>query len=132
MIVLDASAALAVLLNVGAGAEDIMERVSHPGETLHVPHLLEVEVLHALRRLSFGGVVSSERASLALGRLRDIRLERYPHTAFLGRIWQLKNNLTACDASYVALAEALDAPLVTRDARLARAPGTRAAVEVYA
>lgn len=132
MIVLDASAALAVLLNAGQGAEAIRERVSRPEETLHVPHLLEIEVLHALRRLSLGGVLSPERALLALGRLRDTQFERYPFTLLLGRIWELKDNLTAYDASYVALAEALDAPLVTRDARLARAPGIRAEVEVYA
>ncbi len=132
MIVLDASAALSVLLAADTGAEGIRERISHPDETLHVPHLLEVEVLHALRRLSFGGVVSSERALLALSRLRDTQLQRYPHTALIERIWQLRDNLTAYDAAYVALAEALNAPLVTRDARLARAPGIRAEVEVYA
>jgi predicted nucleic acid-binding protein len=131
LIVLDASAALAIFLNAGPGARSIGERISRPEETLHVPHLFEVEVLHALRRLSLGGVVSSERALLALGRLRDTQFERYPHTALLDRIWALRSNLTAYDAAYVALAEALDAPLVTRDARLAHAPGIRAEVEVY-
>jgi len=88
-------------------------------------------VLDALRRLSLRGTVSPERARLALSRLRDTQLVRYPHATFIDRIWSLKNNLTAYDAAYVALAEALDAPLVTMDARLAQAPGIRAAVEVY-
>ena len=75
--------------------------------------------------------VSPERVQLALGRLRDTQLSRYPHTPLMARIWELRENLTAYDAAYVALAEALDAPLVTMDARLAQAPGVRAVVEVY-
>ncbi len=131
MIVIDASAEVAVLLNVGPGVEAIRDRIARPGETLHVPHLFEIEVLHALRRPSLRGTVSPERARLALSRLRDTRLVRYPHTPLMDRIWSLRNNLTAYDAAYVALAEALGAPLVTMDARLARAPGVRASVEVY-
>ncbi len=131
MIVIDASAEVAVLLNVGPGVEGIRDRIARPGETLHVPHLFEIEVLHALRRPSLRGTVSPERVRLALSRLRDTQLARYPHTPLMERIWELKDNLTAYDAAYVALAEALDAPLVTMDARLARSPGIRAAVEVY-
>ncbi len=131
MIVLDASAAIAVLLNVGLEAGRVREKISQPDETLHVPHLFEIEVLHALRRHNLGGALSAERARLALNRLRQMRLIRYPHTSFLGRIWELRSNLTAYDAVYVALAEALDAPLVTRDVRLAQAPGNRATVELY-
>jgi len=88
-------------------------------------------VLHALRRPSLLGTVSPERVRLALSRLRDTQLVRYPHTPLMERIWELKDNLTAYDSAYVALAEALDAPLVTLDARLARATGIRARVEVY-
>ena len=131
MIVLDASAAVAVLLNVGPEAELIRERISQPEETLHVPHLFEIEVLHALRRNDLGGALPAERARLALNRLCQTRLTRYPHTSFLGRIWELRENLTAYDAAYVALAEVLNAPLVTTDARLAQAPGNRATVELY-
>jgi predicted nucleic acid-binding protein len=127
LIVIDASAEIAILLNIGPEVEDVRDRIARPGETLHVPHLFEIEVLHALRRLSRRGTVSPERAQLALSRLRDTQLVRYPHATFIDRIWSLKNNLTA----YVALAEALDAPLVTMDARLAQAPGIRAAMEVY-
>ena len=131
MIVIDASAEVAILLNTGRDVEGIRSRIAHPGETLHIPHLFEIEVLHALRSLTLRGTVSSERARLALDRLRDTRFVRYPHTALTERIWELRENLTAYDAAYIALAEALDAPLVTTDARLARASGIRAAVEVY-
>jgi len=131
LIVIDASAEVAVLLNVGPEAEGLRDRIARPGETLHVPHLFEIEVLHALRRTSLRSIVSPERMRLALSRLRDTQLVRYPHTPLMERIWDLKNNLTAYDAAYVALAEALDAPLVTMDARLVRAPGIRASVEVY-
>ena len=131
MIVIDASAEVAILLNIGQDFEGIRSRIARPGETLHIPHLFEIEVLHALRSLTLRGTVSSERARLALDRLRDTRFVRYPHTALTERIWELRENLTAYDAAYIALAEALDAPLVTTDARLARASGIRAAVEVY-
>lgn len=131
MIVIDASAEVAVLLNVGPEVEGIRNRIARPGETLHVPHLFDVEVLHALRGLSLRGTVSPERSRLALSRLSDTQFTRYPHTTLMGRIWELRENLTAYDAAYVALAEALDAPLVTTDARLAQASGIRAAVEVY-
>ena len=131
MIVIDASAEVAILLNIGQDVEGIRGRIARSGETLHIPHLFEIEVLHALRSLTLRGTVSSERARLALDRLRDTRFVRYPHTALTGRIWELRENLTAYDAAYIALAEALDAPLVTTDARLARASGIRAAVELY-
>ena len=131
MIVIDASAEVAILLNIGQDVERIRSRIARPGETLHVPHLFEIEILHALRSLTLRGTVPSERARLAFDRLRDTRFVRYPHTALMERMWALRENLTAYDAAYIALAEALDAPLVTTDARLARASGVRAAVEVY-
>jgi predicted nucleic acid-binding protein len=131
LIVIDASAGVAILLNVGPEVEYIRDRIARPGETLHVPHLFEVEVLHALRLHTLLGTVSPERARLALSRLRDTQLVRYPHTPLMERVWELKDNLTAYDAAYVAPAEALDAPLITLEARLARSPGVRASVEVY-
>lgn len=131
MIVIDASAEVAALLSAEPEAESVRERVARPDETLHVPHLFEIEVLQALRSLTLRGTVSSERARLALSRLRNTRLVRYSHTPLVERIWDLRENLTAYDAAYIALAEALDAPLVTMDARLAGAPGIRAVVEVY-
>ncbi|MBA4115094.1 MAG: type II toxin-antitoxin system VapC family toxin [Rubrobacter sp.] len=131
MIVLDASAAVAVLLNVGLESRRVRERISQPDETLHVPHLFEIEVLSALRRHNLTGALPATRARLALDRLRETRLIRYPHTPLLGRIWELRDNLTAYDAAYVALAEALDAPLVTLDERLAQAPNIRATIELH-
>lgn len=128
MIVLDASAAVAILLNLGASAQRLRERLTE--EDLHVPHLFEVEVLHALRRHVLGGVSTYREAEL-LQDLTSMSLTRYPHTALLERIWDLRNNLTAYDAAYVALAESLAAPLVTLDARLAQASGIRVPVEVY-
>lgn len=131
MIVLDASAIVAMLLERGAEAEPIRWRVEIPEESIHVPHLMDVEVLHTLRRLALQGNLTPQRSEEALEDLGNIRMTRYAHTAFTGRIWELKHNLTAYDAAYVALAESLAAPLVTLDARLAQAPGLRAPVEVY-
>lgn len=131
MIVLDASAAITILLNTGPSAEAIRSRVGDPERILHVPHLFEVEVSHALRRLNLNGDISSERAEIALGRLGAMSLARYSHTMLLSRIWELRRNVTAYDAAYIALAEALAAPLVTTDAKLARASGIRAEIELY-
>jgi predicted nucleic acid-binding protein len=131
VIVLDASAAADVLLNLGPRAPRIRVRMAESDGDLHVPHLFEVEVLRVLRSFSLRGELSQERARLALGRLSAMRLTRYPHTALLSRVWELRDNVTVYDAAYIALAETLDTPLVTTDAKLARAPGIRAAVEVY-
>lgn len=119
-------------LNLGPAAGNIRLRISLPGESLHVPHLFDVEVLHVLRRHSFTGALTADRERLVLDRFESTRLSRYAHATFLERIWELKDNLSAYDAAYVALAETLSAPLVTTDARLACAPGIQAAVEVYA
>ena len=131
MMVLDASAVVAVLVGSGPGAERIRGRVEHPEESLHVPHVMDLEVLHALRRQALRGVLSAARGAEAVQDLANIAFVRYPHAPLMERIWDLKEILTAYDAAYVALAEALDAPLITMDARLAQAPGVRAAVEVY-
>ena len=131
MIVVDASAVVAVLLDPGPGAERIRRRIEGPGESLHVPHLMDLEVLHALRRQALRGTLSPRRGTEALEDLVNIMFIRYPHTSLVERVWALRHNLTANDAAYVALAEALDAPLVTMDARLAQAAGHNAAVELY-
>ena len=98
---------------------------------MHVPHLFDVEVLHTLRWHTLRGTVSKERGFQAAEALQKLRAVRYPHAALLDRIWKLRENLTAYDAAYVSLAETLDAPLVTTDARLAHASGHRATVELY-
>jgi predicted nucleic acid-binding protein len=131
LIVLDASAVVAVLLDPGPGVERIRERIESPGESLHVPHLMDLEVLHALRRQALRGALSRVRGIEALEDLSNIMFVRYPHTSFMQRMWELRENVTAHDAAYVALAEALDAPLVTMDERLSKAPSIRAAVELY-
>ena len=129
MIVIDASALVEVLLNTPASAK-VTERLFGRNDTLHAPHLLDLEVAQVLRRYALSGEMSDERSEQALEDLADLPLNRYPHDIFLRRIWSLRRNLTAYDAAYLALAEALDAPLITRDAALAKVPGHRARVEV--
>jgi predicted nucleic acid-binding protein len=113
-----------------ASAPAIEERLFERGETLHAPHLVDLEVLQVLRRYAAAGEISAERAREALDDLAAFRLRRWAHDALALRIWELRQSLAAYDAAYVALAEALSAPLLTRDRRLALAPGIRAHVEV--
>jgi len=129
VIVVDASALLEVLLRTPA-APAMDKRLFEPRQTLHVPHLLDVEVAQAFRRYVASGEIDAERGRVALADLTAFPLRRYPHDFLLPRVWTLRNNLTAYDAVYVALAEALDAPLVTRDRRLAAAAGHHARVEL--
>lgn len=130
MIVADASAILDVLLRTEAAAR--VETRIFSGETLHAPHVLDLEIAQVLRRYEQRMELSARRGAEALADYADLTIERYPHYVFLGRIWELRHNVTAYDAAYLALAEAIDAPLITRDARLARAPGHLAKVEVIA
>ena len=104
------------------------DRLFAPGRTLHAPHLVDVEVAQVIRRYAANGEIDGERGRMALADLADFPLRRYPHDFLLSRIWDLRNNLTAYDAAYVALAEALDAPLLTRDRRLAVSPGHHAEI----
>ncbi|MHB8656066.1 MAG: type II toxin-antitoxin system VapC family toxin [Terriglobia bacterium] len=120
MIVVDASAVLEVLLQTPA-ASRVSQRMFAPGESLHAPHLLDVEIAQVLRRYARSGTITADRGAEALADLADLPLNRYPHFILLPRIWQLRHNLTAYDAAYLALAEALDAPLLTRDRALASA-----------
>lgn len=129
MIVVDASALLEVLLRT-AGAGPVEERLFANGERLHAPHLLDLEVTQAIRRYRLHGEIDEARASHAVELLTVLPLTRHEHRPLINRVWALHRNLTAYDAAYVALAEALDAPLVTRDARLAAASGHRATVEL--
>lgn len=129
MIVVDASAVLDVLL-VGPGSDALFRRLFAPGETLHAPHILDLEIAQVLRRYCAHGELADSRAGEALEDLLDLPLARYPHDLFLPRIWELRANLTAYDAAYVALAEVLPAPLVTRDRRIGRSAGHRAKVEL--
>jgi len=130
VIVLDASAALEWLLQTSAGLQ-IERRIYSRNESLHSPHLLDIEVAQVLRRFVSGGRISAMRGEEALRDLRALRVTRYAHDIFLSRIWQHRQNLSAYDAAYVALAEDLGAPLITRDKRLSLASGHAARVEVF-
>ena len=114
MIVVDASALLEVLLNTAA-ASRVGERLFGSCETLHTPRLIDVEVAQVLRRYERAGTLTASRAEEVLDDLSDLRIVRYPHEFLLDRVWTLRRDLTAYDAVYLALAEALDATLVTRD-----------------
>ena len=129
MIVLDASVALEVLLRMPSGVA-LEERLFQADETLHAPHLLDVEVAQVLRRYALAREVDAARCRAALDDLAGLALTRYPHDFLMARVWDLRANLSAYDAVYIALAEALDAPLLTRDQRLTKAPGHRARVEL--
>jgi predicted nucleic acid-binding protein len=130
VIILDASAAVDWLLQTSAG-QHIEKRIYSRNESLHAPHLLDIEVAQVLRRLEREGTISARRADEAIRDLADLRVTRYPHFVLLPWIWQHRHNLSAYDAAYVALAEKLGAPLVTRDSRLASAPGHTIAIELF-
>jgi len=120
VIVLDASAAVEWLLQTSAG-QQIESRIYSRNETLHAPQLLDLEVAQVLRRLRGQNKISNARATEAVDDLIDLRVTRYPHAVLLPRIWQLRHNLSAYDAAYVALAEKLGATLITRDKAIAAA-----------
>ncbi len=130
MIVLDASAAIDWLLQTSVG-QQIEDRIYSRGESLHAPHLLDLEVAQFLWRLVREGSVSAPRADQAIQDLLDLRVTRYPHFVFLPHIWRLRDNLSAYDAAYVALTERLGATLITRDARLASASARRVSIELF-
>jgi predicted nucleic acid-binding protein len=129
VIVIDASAVTEFLLQTGLGSR-VEARIFRDGDDFHAPSLLDVEVVQALRRLVRAGDVQSNRAEAAIEDLTDFDISRHSHLDFLARVWELRHNLTAYDGMYVALAEALDAPLVTCDAPLGVTPGHEARIEV--
>ena len=134
MLVIDASAATELLLG-RAPASVIADHVAEHGYDLHAPHLIDVEVLSAVRRLVASGDASAERADAVVIDLLDLPLARYPHDILLPRIWALRDNLSAYDAAYVALAEGLaddGVPLLTTDARLAGAVRAHTDLDVLA
>jgi predicted nucleic acid-binding protein len=130
VIVLDASAVIDWLLQTPAGKR-MEKRIFSRNQSLHAPHLLDLEVAQVMRRLVRESVVSPQRADEAIQDLLDLNVTRYPHFTLLPRIWQLRHNLSAYDAAYIALAEELGAPLITRDARLASTSARMARVEVF-
>lgn len=122
MIVVDASAALSALLHDGAA------RATLATETLHAPHLADTEIAHALRRRAAAGLLDPDVAGLVLETWQRLGITRHAATGHLARIWELRHNVSAYDATYVALAEALGCALLTGDARFAKAPGIRCAI----
>jgi predicted nucleic acid-binding protein len=130
VIVLDASAAIDWLLQTSVG-QQVEKRIYSHNESLHAPHLLDLEIAQVLRRLTREGMLSAHRANQAITDFLDVRISRYPHFLLLPRIWQLRHNLSAYDAAYVALAEKLGATLVTRDNRLASASGHAAHIQLF-
>ena len=132
MIVIDASAAIEWVLQTrkGADVEARIFRKRGDSARLHAPDLLDVEVAQVLRKHAAKGLVSEGRGQTALQDFLQIPLRRYPHEFLLERVWALRKNLTAYDAVYVALAEALDMPLLTCDANLGGAPGHRARIDL--
>lgn len=127
MVVVDTSAVLTLLLEEPP-VPALAARLS--GVRLHAPHLIDVEFLHALRRLAATARVDAARAAVIRADFRRLTIVKYPHGLLLDRMWELRDNLSAYDAAFVALAEALEAPLVTTDAGLAAAPGN-AVIEAY-
>jgi predicted nucleic acid-binding protein len=131
VIVLDASALVDLLLGIEPQASALRERVLAPGESLHSPALIDAEVVHAIRRRLSRNVLTAVRAREALDDLLDLRLTRYPLPPLVDRMWELRENLSAYDAAYISLGEALAAPVVTCDRKLEEAAGHRARVETY-
>lgn len=122
-LVIDASMVVAALIDSGTDgrwAESLLT-----SDSLAAPHLLTAEASNILRRSALAGAISVQQASLAYSDLLDLRVELFPYAPFATRIWDLRVNVTCYDAWYVALAETLNAPLATLDARLAKASGPR-------
>jgi predicted nucleic acid-binding protein len=130
VIVLDASAAIEWLTKSPTGTKVDRRLFSSSADTLHAPHLLDVEVAQVLRRFVREKTMTASRGEEALQDLQDLPLSRYPHDILIPRVWELRATLTAYDAVYVALAEVLDAPLLTCDRKIALASSHRATVEV--
>lgn len=127
--VLDASGAVELLLNTTAGKR-LATRLADDSEVVHAPHLIDLEITQVLRRYTHHGMLHARSGALALARWRGLDVQRYSHEPFLDRIWQLRDNVTAYDAVYVALAEALSTVLVTGDRRLVASSGVNIPIEL--
>lgn len=128
MIVVEASVVVTALGDDGPDGDQARARLR--GERLAAPHVIDLEVISAWRRMSAAGDLDQRRADLAMADLRVLRVDRAPHGSLLPRCWELRANLTVYDAAYVALAELLEVTLLTADSKLAAAPGVRCPIEV--
>lgn len=131
MIVIDASALVELIVGATPRASRIAARIADPAESLHAPCLVDLEAMSVLRSLEARRLLPPALAARAIANLLALDLARYPHEPLVPRVWQLRGNLTAYDAAYVALAEHLASPLVTCDGQLAAAPGNRARIELF-
>jgi predicted nucleic acid-binding protein len=129
VIVVDASAVVEALFNAPRAAS-VLEHVARSDETLHAPELVDLEVTNTLRRYVSAGQLDAAAADGHFRNFLGLRLQRHPHAMLLPRVWELRRNLTAYDAAYVALAEELGCALLTADARLARSAGHEATIRL--
>ena len=129
MIIVDASVIADFLLRLPE-AHAIEQRIAASGESLHAPHLLDIEVAQVVRRYTRAGFIDAVTGGRAIADLAALPVQRYAHEWLLPRVWALRNNITAYDAIYVALAEALDGVLLTKDRRLAKAASGFVQIEV--
>ena len=127
MLVVDASVLAPAIVDAGTEGHTIRARLR--GETIAGPDLLQIEVLAVIRKALIAGSLTKKQADAAVNDLLDLPVSVFPSAPLLRRAWALRDNVTAYDACYVALAEALDCPLLTADHRLANAPGTTCSVE---
>jgi predicted nucleic acid-binding protein len=129
MTVVDASVVVEMLLQTRTG-QNAFDQVAAAPSGMQAPHLLDIEVTHALRRLFLKREISEQTAATAVKNLPHLQIERYPHLLLVPRIWELRDSLSGYDATYVALAESLGQPILTCDARLSRSHGHRARIEL--
>lgn len=130
MLVIDASAVVEVVMGTPHGFV-IEEAVFGSGEPIAAPHLIDVEVLHVVRRCHRQRLLTTERSEQALGDLANLPIMRYGHLPLYSAVWRLRDHLKAYDATYVALAEMFDAPIVTCDGKLARSTGHKVNVRLF-
>ncbi len=130
MIVIDASAIFEVLINSPSGRR-IAHRIADPKLSLHAPHLLDIEVTQVLRGYVLKRLIAEDRARQILEDFSQLDIHRYEHRHLLRQVWRFRHRVTAYDAAYVVLAEVLDAPVLTMDRRLAKAPGLPVLFEVF-